>query len=210
LSNGQTVEAGLALICVGRVPNLAGIGLEKVGVKYSEKGVETNEFCQTSVPNIYAIGDITTKWKLAHVASKEGKVAAAHAMGKSARMSYRVVPACVFTTPEVASVGITEQAAKAKNLAIKTSKFPFRAIGKALAAGETEGFVKLIGDASTNELLGVHIIGPDAGDLIAEGAMAIELEAIMETLAETIHTHPTLAEGLMECAEVWLGSPIHM
>jgi dihydrolipoamide dehydrogenase len=210
LSNGQAVEAALALICVGRSLNIAGLGLDKVGVKVSDKGIETNEFMQTNVPNIYAIGDITTKWKLAHVASKEGKVAAAHAMGKPAKMDYHVVPSCVFTTPEVASVGITEQQAKAKNMNIKTSRFPFMAIGKARAAGETEGFVKIIGDASTSEVLGVHIIGPDAGDLIAEAAIAMELEAIVETLAETIHTHPTLAEGLMESAEMWLGMPIHM
>ena len=210
LSNGQAIEAGVALICVGRVGNLAGIGLEKVGVKYTPQGIETNEFMQTNVPNIYAIGDITTKWKLAHVASKEGKVAAAHAMGKHEKMSYRVVPSCVFTSPEVASVGITEQQAEAKGLNIKTSKFPFMAIGKARAGGEMEGFVKIIGDAQTSEVLGVHIIGPEAGDLIAEAAMAIELEAIVDTLAETIHTHPPLAEALMESAEMWLGSPIHM
>lgn len=210
LAGGQTLQADLALICVGRTSNVNGLGLDKAGVKASDKGVETNEYMQTSVPNIYAIGDITTKWKLAHVASKEGKVAAGHAMGKHEKMSYRVVPSCVFTTPEVASVGLTEQQAKAKNLNIKTSKFPFMAIGKARAGGETEGFAKLIGDAQTGEVLGVHIIGPDAGDLIAEGAMAIELEAIMETIAETIHTHPTLAEALMESAEVWLGRPIHM
>lgn len=209
LSSGKSVEAEIALICVGRVPCTEGLGLETVGIETKKGSIEIDEHCRTAVPGIYAIGDITGKPQLAHVASAQAKVAVAHACGRRAKMDYRVIPSCVFAQPEIGTVGLTEQQAKDAGIEVKCAKFSYRGLGRAIAGGEIEGFFKLIGDAKTGELVGAHIVGAHASDLIAEMALAIKLEATVEDVAETIHAHPTLSEGLMECAEVWLDRPIH-
>jgi dihydrolipoamide dehydrogenase len=208
----KTFEADIVLVSVGRKPYTEALQLERAGVKTSEKGfIPVNASLQTNQRNIYAIGDITEGPALAHRASHEALVAAAHLAGDShAVIDYKVIPAAVFTDPEVASVGISEREAKEKGLNVKVAKFPFAALGRALANNNSEGFVKLIGDAKTGDLLGMHIVGPDAGNLIAEGALAIEMGASIEDLALTIHTHPTFPEAIMEAADSYYGHAIHV
>jgi dihydrolipoamide dehydrogenase len=213
LSGGKTLEADVCLVSVGRRANTEDLGLEAAGLQADERGIVAVDEClRTRSAHIYAIGDITGKIQLAHVASAQGMVAAEHLTGRAtARMDYRVVPSVVFTSPEVASVGMTEAEAKeACGGKLKVGRFAFRGLGKGLASGETEGWVKVIADGATNELLGLHIVGAHASEMLAEGAMALELEATLEELAETIHAHPTLPEALMEAAEAALGRAIHM
>lgn len=181
-----------------------------LGVKLGHRGaILVDDHMQTNVPGIYAIGDVTGRTMLAHGASAEGLVAAANATGGDEVMDYRVVPACTFTSPEVASVGLTEAKAREAGYEVKIGRFSFMASGRAHAMGETEGAVKIVGDAKTGELLGVHIIGAEAGELIASAAVAMKLEATVEDIAHTIHTHPTLSETVMEAAEDYLGIGIH-
>ena len=208
----MTFEADVVLVSVGRKPYTASLGLDKTGVKINERGfIPVNKSLQTSIPHIYAIGDVTPGPALAHRASHEALVAASHIAGdQNAVVDYKVIPAATFTDPEIASVGISETEAKQKSLDVKVGKFPFAALGRSLANNNTEGFVKLIGDAKTNDLLGAHIVGPDAGNLIAEAALAIEMGASVEDLALTIHTHPTYPEAIMEAAESYFGHAIHM
>jgi dihydrolipoamide dehydrogenase len=166
---------------------------------------------KTTVPGHYAIGDITGKVMLAHVASHQGLVAVAAIAGDSeATMSYRSVPAVTFCEPEIASVGVTEAAARAAGHEVVVGRFPFAASGRAQSYGATEGMVKVVADRQYGEILGVHIIGPGAAELIPEGVLAIELEATLDSLSDTIHAHPTLAEATMEAALVALGLPIHV
>ena len=209
LSNGKTVEADVALICIGRSLNTGDIGLENIGVETERGAVPVNQHCLTSAPNVYAVGDVTGKLMLAHVASRQGMVAAEHAAGLDSKMDFRVVPACVFTDPEIGAVGMTSREAAEAGHDVKEARFPFGTLGKAHALGEPVGFVKIVGDAGTGEVLGVHIIGPHATDLIAEAGLAMALECTVEDIAATIHAHPTLAEGMMECAHSWLGRLIH-
>jgi dihydrolipoamide dehydrogenase len=165
---------------------------------------------QTEVPHIYAIGDVTGGVMLAHVASQEGVVAAAHATGKlSAKMDYRVVPACAFTQPQVASVGLSAEEAEEQYDEVIVKKFPMIALGKAQVEGETGGFVKMIAEAKTGEVLGVHIVSHEASNLLGEASLALKLEATAEELAETIHAHPTMPESLREAAEGVIGLPIN-
>lgn len=210
LDNGEQLNADKMLVSIGRAFNSERLGLEAVGVKTGVKGeILVNSRLETSVENIYAIGDITNKIQLAHVASSQGIVAVENIMGKSTEMDYTVVPNCIFTSPEVAAVGITSQMAEAQGLAVKSGKFPFMASGRAQAAGEAEGFVKILADKATDKILGVTIVGPHATDLIAEATLAIKLGAAAEQLASTIHAHPTLAEAVMEAAEAVNGLSIH-
>jgi dihydrolipoamide dehydrogenase len=199
---------------------LVGIGLEcnsevvtrtpGLGVQTGPRGgIQVDARMETTVPGIYAIGDVTNKTWLAHGASTEGIVAATNATGGNRHMNYRVVPSCTFTSPEVASVGLTETQAKAEGYNVKAGTFLFAGNGRAHAMGETEGLVKIVGDAATDQLLGLHIMGAEAGELIAAGAMAMSLEATVEEIAHTIHTHPTLAEAIMEAAEDYYGEGIH-
>jgi dihydrolipoamide dehydrogenase len=208
----QTFSGDVVLVSTGRRPFTKFLGLEKAGVKLDAKGfVPVNKSLQTSVANIYAIGDCTPGMALAHRASHEALIVASHIAGdKFAQVDYRVIPAAIFTVPEIASVGISEAEAKVKGLQVKVGKFPFAALGRALANGHPEGFCKIIGDAKTNDLLGVHIVGADAGNLIAEAALAIEMGASVEDLALTIHTHPTYPEGIMEAADAYFGHAIHV
>lgn len=210
LSTGETLKATKVLVAAGRSLNTQGIGLDRVGVALEKRWIRANERMETSVPNIYAIGDVVGGWLLAHVASKQGIVAVENIMGVPTTMDYRVVPRTVWTSPEVASVGITEQEAIDAGRSVKVGKFPFRALGKAVAMGQTEGLVKLVGDASTDELLGAQMIGPGVTDLIAEVALGMQLETTVEELARTIHAHPTLPEAIMEAAHVLKGQAIHI
>jgi dihydrolipoamide dehydrogenase len=205
------VDADLVLVGIGRryhsevVSETPGLGVE-----LGQRGkINVNERMETTVPSIYAIGDVVGKTMLAHGASAEGLVAAANAMGASKTMDYRVVPACTFTSPEVASVGLTETKAKAAGIETKVGRFNMMASGRAHTMGETDGMVKIIGNAKTDQVIGVHIMGPEAGELIAAAALAIRLEATVEDIAHTIHTHPTLAETVMEAAEDYYGAGIH-
>lgn len=207
----QSLTVDCILVAVGRKANSAALGLDKAGVKTNERGIiPVDNQLRTNVPNIFAIGDITQSPWLAHKASKEGLVAAAVIAGENEILDYRAMPAAVFTDPEIATVGLTEEEAKAKGLEIKVGKFPFQASGRALTMDAAEGFVKVIADAKTDVLLGVHMIGPDVAELIAEAALAIELGATSEDLALTVHTHPTLPESLMEAAEAVHQKAIHM
>ena len=210
LEGGEKVTADFALVSVGRRPVTSGLGLEALGVAMERGFVTIDEYCRTTVPSIYAIGDITGKPQLAHVASAQGVVAAEHIMGKPSRMDYTVIPACVFTDPEAASVGMTESEVIQKGLDYRVGRFPFRVLGKAQAEGELDGLVKIIGDAKTNRLLGVHIVGSGASELIAEAALAMKLGATAEQIIDTIHAHPTLPEAFKEAAEHFEGKAIHL
>jgi len=205
----KTVEAEVILVATGRKAYFDGLGLDKVGVRLMHTGVEVNEYLQTSVPNIYAIGDVTGKQLLAHLASHMGIVAAENAMGHPVKMDYRAVPAPIFTVPEVASVGLTEEAARAQGYDVMTGRFPFRPLGRAMAMNEQEGMVKVVAERKYGELLGVHIVGPHATELIHEGVMAIKLESTVEELMTAIHAHPTLAEAVGEAALDVKGEAIH-
>ncbi len=211
LEGGEEIEADKVLISIGRVMNLKGLGLEEAGVALGERGeVVVDDRMETSVPGIYAVGDITGKIQLAHVASAQGLVAADNIMGRRRVMDYRVVPVCIFTRPEAAGVGMTSQEAESNGIKVKSGKFNFVASGKAQAMGETDGFVKVLADPDTDRILGVHIIGPRATDLIAEAAVAMRAGFTVKQLAETIHAHPTLAETLMEASGAVHGMSIHM
>ncbi len=206
----HTVDATHCLVAVGRRPNTKNLGLEKAGVKLDDRGfVTTDAQKRTNVSNIYAIGDITRGPMLAHKASKEGIVAAEAASGDKGAAADFVVPGVIFTDPEVASAGMTEEEAKAAGHDIKVGKFNVGALGKAMAESETDGFYKIIGDAKTDRLLGVHILGAHASDLIAEAVVALEMGATVQDMALCIHPHPTMSEGIMEAAEALHGKAIH-
>jgi dihydrolipoamide dehydrogenase len=207
-----TETAEMLLVAIGRAPVTQDVGLDAVGIKADKGGyVEVDSLMRTSVPNIYAIGDIVrTPW-LAHVASAEGIVAVDHIAGKDPHpLNYLQVPGCTYSDPEIGSIGLTERAAKEKGYTVKVGKFPFSAVPKARILGNTDGFVKIVSDAKYDEVLGVHIIGPHATDLIAEAGVALRLECTTEELAHTIHAHPTLSEGVLEAAHAAMGRPIHM
>lgn len=204
-----TVE--ILLVAVGRRPDLEDLSLERLGVALTPKGfIQVDERMETSVKGVYAVGDAVGGKLLAHKASREGIVAAEAIAGRGTMMDYRAVPGTVFISPEVASVGLKEEEAKAQGMTIKVGKFLFRANGRALTLGESDGFVKIIADAETDQILGAHIIGPHASDLLAEVTAAMEFEGTAEDLASTIHIHPTLTEAVMEAAEAVGGKAIHM
>jgi dihydrolipoamide dehydrogenase len=212
---GQSTESVLTdivILGVGRRPNTSGLGLDRLGVEVDGRGfIVVDDHMETTVPGHYAIGDVTGKAMLAHVASHQGVVAAAAIAGdREATMSYRAVPAVTFCEPEIASVGMTEAAARADGHELAIGRFPFARSGRAQSYGATEGMVKVVADGQFGEILGVHIIGPGAAELIPEGVLAIELEATLDSLSNTIHAHPTLAEATMEAAMVALGLPIHV
>ena len=207
----ETVTCDQVLSTVGRKPYSAGLGLESVGLSTDERGFLTVDAqMRTVAPNVYAIGDIAGQPMLAHKGSKEGLVAAAVIAGQPEEYDARCVPAVIFTAPEMASVGLTEEQCAEQGLEVKTGSFPFAASGRAMSLMETEGFVKVIADAKTDELLGVHMVGPEGTELIAEAALAIERGATAEDLARTIHAHPTLPEAMMEAAESVHGMAVHI
>ena len=203
------VVAEKALVAVGRKLNSTGIFADGLAIAKNKDAIVVNEKLETTGSGIYAIGDVTGKVLLAHLASAQGLIAAANATGGRKTIDYKVVPACVFCSPEVASVGLTEDQARDRDINVAIGKFPFSASGRALIMGQTDGFVKLVLDADTHELLGGHVIGPDASHLIAEIALAIGTECTVEEIAHTIHTHPTLSEAWMEAADDALGFPVH-
>ncbi|WP_163103156.1 dihydrolipoyl dehydrogenase [Peribacillus alkalitolerans] len=205
------VEADYVLVTVGRRPNTDELGLDQIGVKMAERGlIDTDKQCRTSVKNIFAIGDIVSGPPLAHKASYEGKIAAEAIAGHPSEIDYMAIPAVVFSDPELASVGYTEQQAKEEGLEVIAAKFPFAANGRALALNNTDGFMKLITRKEDGLVIGGQIAGPGASDMIAELGLAIEAGMTAEDIAMTIHAHPTLGEITMEAAEVALGNPIHI
>lgn len=210
LADGQTIEADKVLISIGRQFNTRDLGLEEAGVAMGPKGeIIVDEYMRTNVPGIYAIGDVTNKIQLAHVASAQGLAAVATIMGRPTKVDYDAVPSCIYTLPEIAGVGLTREAAEERGIKVKVGKFPFQASGKALCSGETEGMVKIIAEAESDRILGVFIMGPHATELIAEGALAVNKGITATELAATIHAHPTLAEAVMEAAEAVHGKSIH-
>lgn len=208
-----TVSADKILVCIGRDYNTTDIGLEEVGVQLDAKGwVPVNDRLETNIPGIYAIGDLLgpEKIMLAHVASAEAMVAAENCLGANQVMDYRVVPSGVFTLPEIASVGLSEEQARDLGMNCRTDSFDFRGLGKSQATGELAGRVKMISSLENGNILGVHLIGSHATDLIAEAALAMKLKATVGDLAETIHLHPSFSEGLMEAAHAATDRSIHI
>jgi len=207
----QRIEADVVLVAVGMKPRSRGVGLEEIGVEIDQRGfVKTNEFCETNVKGVYAIGDVSGQPMLAHKASKEGEVAAEVIAGHHAAKDWVTVPGIIFTDPEIATAGLTEAQAKEQGYTIKVGKFPFVALGRAVSIGETDGFVKVVTDTKSGRILGIHIVGPSASDLISEAVLAIETVATAEDMALSIHPHPTLGEALMEAAAASLGHAIHI
>jgi dihydrolipoamide dehydrogenase len=207
----QTVDVDMVLVAVGMRPVSKGIGLEAAGVKTDPKGfIPTNELGQTNVPGIYAVGDVSGPPLLAHKATKEGEVIAEVIAGHKSAKDWVAMPAATFTDPEIASVGITAEEAKAQGIEVTIGKFPFAALAKAMAVRETDGFVKVIADAKTKQVLGVHIVGPEASTMISEAALSLEMAAFLEDISLTIHPHPTLGEAMMEAAANALGHAIHI
>lgn len=203
-------EVDVVLVAVGRRAFTDSLGLEQIGVKLQRSGVEVNENLQTSVPNIYGIGDVTGRIQLAHVASYEGTIAAENIVKGSQKVAdYRAVPNCIYTVPEVASVGLSEGQAKEQGYDVVTGKFNFRPLGKAMAALEQDGFVKVVSEKKYGEILGVHVIGAHATDLIAQAVVAMKLEATVDVLVDTIHAHPTMTEAFLEAYEDTHGMAIH-
>lgn len=207
----ERIEAELVLSAIGRAPNVEEIGLEVLGLKPNRKGIAVDTRMRTAVPRVYAIGDVAAEGAmLAHVAMHQGVVAAEDALGQTAVMDYRAVPSCIFSTPEAASVGMSEEEAKAAGYQVITGSFNFRANGKAAAIGEKDGSAKIVADEDTGAILGVHIVGPHASDLILEGTMAMSLEATLSEIEHTIHPHPTLGEVLHEAALGAMSRPLHV
>ena len=196
-----TLEGDYSLVSVGRRPFTAGLNADKAGVKISERGqVEVNDHLQTSVPTIYAIGDVVRGAMLAHKAEEEGAMVAEILAGQKPHIDYNLIPGVVYTWPEVAAVGQTEEQLKASGVDFKSGSFPFKALGRARAGGDLDGFVKILADAKTDEVLGVHMIGARCADLIAEAVTAMEFKASAEDISRMSHAHPTFAEAIKEAA----------
>ena len=211
LPDGQELVTEKVLVSIGRTMNSDKIGAEAIGIKRGKRGeILVNDRMETSIPGVYAVGDVIGGMMLAHVASKEGLVAVGNIMGTGEIMDYSVVPAAIFTSPEIASVGLREHQAVEKGIKIRIGRFPFRALGKAHAIGEISGLIKLIANASTDKIVGAHIIGPHASDLIHEYAVSMKNGLTVRDVSGTIHAHPTLSEGLMEAAEDVHGEAIHV
>jgi dihydrolipoamide dehydrogenase len=198
------------LVAIGFRPNVAGLGLERLGVQLDDRGfVVTDERCRTSVPSIYAVGDLAGPPLLAHKASREGELAAEAIAGLPHSRRWKVVPSAVFTDPEIAHVGLLEEEARTKGVEVAVGKFAFGALGRAVAIDRSEGFVKVIAERASHRIVGASLAGPEVCELVAEAALAIELGARLEDVAETIHAHPTLAEAFMEACKVALGRAVH-
>ena len=209
-SKNETLEFDKVLVSVGRKPYTEGLNLTKVGVKKDDKGrIEVNEKLQTSIENIYAIGDVIKGPMLAHKAEEEGIAVAEILSGQAGHVNYDVIPGVIYTSPEVATVGKTEEQLKEEKKSYKVGKFPFLANSRAKVNNETDGFVKILADSKTDKVLGVHIIGPHCGDMIAEMALAMEFGASAEDIARTCHAHPTHTEAIKEAALAVDKRPIH-
>ena len=209
--DAETIKADIVLVAIGRKPYTDSLGLKEAGVEMDDRGrVKTNEHFETSVPGIYAIGDVITGPMLAHKAEDEGVAVAEILGGESGHVNYDAIPSVVYTWPEVASIGKTEEQLKEEGVAFNKGKFPFMANGRARAMGDTDGFVKILADKKTDRVLGVHIIGPEAGTLIAEIGVGMEFGASAEDIARTCHAHPTLSEVVKEAALAVDGRPLHI
>ena len=206
----MTYSADKLLVSVGRLPNVEGIGLENINIEIQRGFIGTNEYYQTNEPNVYAIGDVIGGLQLAHVASHEGIIVVEKIAGKNPKpLDPALVSKCVYSSPEIASVGLTEDEAKEKGYQVKTGKFPFRAIGKAIVFGESDGFVKLVVEEPSNKLLGAHMVGPHVTDMITEAAFATVLNATSMDIAQMIHPHPALSEAIGEAALAVDGLALH-
>jgi dihydrolipoamide dehydrogenase len=206
----DTLVTDVVLVAVGMRPNGAGVGLEELGVKVERGFIPTDARGATNVPGIYAIGDCSSMPLLAHKATKEGEVVAEVIAGHKASKDWVAIPAAIFTDPEIATAGLGEEQAKERGIEVRIGKFPFSALGRAMAVNETEGFIKVVADKASHEILGVHIVGPSATDLISEGVLALEMHAFLEDVALSMHPHPTLGEGFMEASMNGLGHAIHV
>lgn len=210
LSGGKSISADIALVAVGRSLNTVDIGLDKAGVIVQDNGLVTvDNKMETNIAGVYAVGDISSRWWLAHVATHQGLVAANNATGHHAEMNYNAVPSVIFTHPEIATVGMSLEQALEKGYAATLGSFPFQALGKSQAALHTDGFAQIVLDKSTGQLLGAQVVGHEASTLIAEMALAIANELTVECITETIHAHPTIAEAWMEAAFISEEKPLH-
>lgn len=207
----EIIKSEYLLVSIGRRPATEGLALEAPGIKTDAKGwIKIDEYCRTSVPNIYAAGDICGSWQLAHAATAMGLCALDNIQGKNKEFDSSCIPSCIFTNPEAASVGLTEEQCIEKNLPYKVGKFPFIALGKAHAADETAGFCKIISDSEDGIVLGVHISGAHSADIISEAALAVNCRLTVEQIGHTIHPHPTMGEAMMEAAHAVEGESVHL
>jgi len=205
------LDADRVLLTVGRRPNSEGFGLDRIGVGVDAKGfIKVDEQMRTNVEGIYAIGDVAGQPMLAHKATKEGEIVAEVIAGRASAMDVRAIPAVIFTDPEIATAGLSEPEARAQGRQVGVGKFPLAALGRALAYGETDGFVKVVFDQGSKEILGIHVVGAAASDLVSEASLALEMGAQLEDVALTIHPHPTMPEAIMEAAKAALGEAIHI
>ena len=210
-AGGQTIQADMALVATGFAPNSENLGLEAAGVKTERGAIVVDAHMRTSVPNVYAIGDVTARLMLAHVGSAQGVVAAETIAGvETVELDYAMMPRCTYSHPQVASMGLTEKQAREQGNEVKVAKFPFQANGKALGLGDYGGFVKVVADAKYGEILGVHMVGPEVTELLPEWVLARNQELTPHEIARSVHAHPTLAEAMMEAAHAATGQAIHM
>ncbi len=211
LQDGSSIEADQVMLAINFQPNVENLGLDAAGVELDSYGnVAIDEYMRTNVPNIYAIGDVATNYRLAHIASAMGIVAAESIAGHdTVTLDYKMMPRCTYSVPQVASFGYTESQAKEAGYEIKVGQFPFQANGKALGLGERDGFVKIVADAKYGEILGAHMVGPDVTELLPELTLAHNAELTAEEISRNVHAHPTLSEALMEAAHAVEGEPIH-
>ena len=210
LENGEVIETEKVLVSIGRKFNTENIGLENVGIKTEKERIVVDEYLRTNIPNHYAIGDVTGGLLLAHKAMKEGEVVAEIISGEDVKMDYRVIPWVIFSNPEIATVGSTEEEAKSMGISVVKGEFPFVANGKAVSINSTDGFVKIVADEKNHKIIGAQIIGYDASNLIGELTLAIKNNLKLEDICDTIHTHPTLSEAILEASKIPLGSVIHI
>jgi dihydrolipoamide dehydrogenase len=207
----ETISCDTVLVAVGMRPNGKSLGLDKVGVTVDQRGfIPTDKQGRTNVPTIFAVGDVSGPPLLAHKATKEGEIVAEVIAGLKSEKDWVSIPGAIFTDPEIATAGLTADEAKAKGIEVQVGKFPFAALGKAMAINETEGFVKIVADKKTKQVLGVHIVGPEASTMISEAALSLEMAAFLDDISLTIHPHPTLGESMMEAAAAALGHAIHI
>lgn len=210
-ASSKTYSADTVLVAVGRTPRVNNIGLEKIGIRVDCAAIAIDEFCRTSLPHIYAVGDVCGGTLLAHKAGADAECAVAHMLGHGRSNAATVIPRAVYTSPEIASVGMTEAEANSACAHIKVGRFPFSANGKALTMGQGQGMVKVIADAATDQILGIAMVGPDVTNLLGEAMLAIQMELTLAALMETVHAHPTLTEALMEAAhDAFDGGAIHI
>jgi dihydrolipoamide dehydrogenase len=206
----QELSADYVLVSIGRKPRVENLGLEDIGIQYSKHGIQVNEHMQTNISHIYACGDVIGGIQLAHVAFHEGTVAALHASGKDAKVNYRAIPRCIYTSPEIASVGMTEKQAKNEYGDIRIGEFPFTANGKAMILNEQIGKVKVIVEPQYNEIIGISIVGPRATELIGQGTVMLHAELTIDILEDLVEAHPTLSEAIHEALLSTMGHAVHV